>query len=201
MSEECTHDCGSCGADCPSRGQAQPESLLEKPHAGSAIKKVIAVVSGKGGVGKSLVTSLMAVNMRRREYQTAILDADITGPGTGDVPLTVFQSLPVDGLLIVTSPQELVSMIVEKAVNMAALMNVPVLGIIENMSYYICPDCGARHSIYGESHIDGIAAKHGIPVTARLPIDPKFAAACDKGTIELFENDALDQIADQIEKL
>ena len=277
MSEECTHDCGSCGADCPSRGQAQPESLLEKPHAGSAIKKVIAVVSGKGGVGKSLVTSLMAVNMRRREYQTAVLDADITGPsipkafgikekatgdasgiypvetktgikimslnlllenetdpvvwrgpiiagtvkqfwtdviwgdvdylfvdmppGTGDVPLTVFQSLPVDGLLIVTSPQELVSMIVEKAVNMAALMNVPVLGIIENMSYYICPDCGARHSIYGESHIDGIAAKHGIPVTARLPIDPKFAAACDKGTIELFENDALDQIADQIEKL
>ena len=277
MSEECTHDCSSCGANCASRGQAQSESLIEKPHAGSQIKKVIAVVSGKGGVGKSLVTSLMAVNMRRRDYQTAILDADITGPsiptafgikekatgdesgiypvetktgikimslnlllendtdpvvwrgpiiagtvkqfwtdviwedvdymfvdmppGTGDVPLTVFQSLPVNGILIVTSPQELVSMIVEKAVNMADLMNVPVLGIIENMSYYTCPDCGAEHHIYGESHIDAIAAKHEIPLVAKLPIDPKLAAACDKGTIELFENSALDQIAEILEKL
>ncbi len=278
MSEECTHDCSSCGADCPSRGaQAQPESLIEKPHAGSRIKKVIAVVSGKGGVGKSLVTSLMAVNMRRREYQTAILDADITGPsipkafgirtkatgdesgiypvdtktgikimslnlllenetdpvvwrgpiiagtvkqfwtdviwqdvdymfvdmppGTGDVPLTVFQSLPIDGILIVTSPQELVSMIVEKAVNMAGLMKIPVLGIIENMSYYTCPDCGAEHRIYGESHIDEIAAKHSIPLVAKLPIDPKLAAACDKGTIELFANDALDKIAESLEQL
>lgn len=276
MSEECTHDCGSCGASCPGRAQEQV-SFIEKPHDGSDIKKVIAVVSGKGGVGKSLVTSLMAVNMKRKEYDTAILDADITGPsipkafgikekatgdeagifpvntktgikvmslnlllenetdpvvwrgpviagtvkqfwtevvwenvdymfvdmppGTGDVPLTVFQSLPVNGILIVTSPQELVSMIVEKAVNMAKLMNIPVLGIIENMSYYKCPDCGKEHHIYGESHIEEIAAKYGIPVTAKIPIDPKLAAACDKGTIELFENDALDKVAEAIEKL
>lgn len=277
MSEECSHDCSSCSANCASRGQAQPESFIEKPHAGSDIKKVIAVVSGKGGVGKSLVTSLLAVNMRRRAYQTAILDADITGPsipkafglkekatgsesgiypvmtktgiktmslnlllenetdpvvwrgpiiagtvkqfwtdvvwedvdymfvdmppGTGDVPLTVFQSLPISGIIIVTSPQELVSMIVEKAVNMASLMQIPVLGIVENMSYYVCPDCGKEHHIYGESHIEEIAAKHGIPITAKLPIDPKLAAACDKGAIELFENQSLDSLADSLEKL
>ncbi len=276
MSEECTHNCESCGASCPSRDQEQT-SFLEKPHAGSDIKKVIAVVSGKGGVGKSLVTSLMAVNMRRKDHQTAILDADITGPsipkafglrqkatgdetgiypvstktgikvmslnlllenetdpvvwrgpiiagtvkqfwtdvvwedvdymfvdmppGTGDVPLTVFQSIPVDGIIIVTSPQELVSMIVEKAVNMARLMNVPVLGIVENMSYYKCPDCGAEHHIYGESHIEEIASKYGISVTAKLPIDPKLAAACDKGTVELFDNASLDKLADAIESL
>lgn len=276
MSEECTHDCGSCGASCPSREQEQV-SFIEKPHAGSDIKKVIAVVSGKGGVGKSLVTSLMAVNMKRRDYSTAILDADITGPsipktfgirekatgneagifpvltktgikimslnlliendtdpvvwrgpiiagtvkqfwtdviwedvdymfvdmppGTGDVPLTVFQSLPVNGIIIVTSPQELVSMIVEKAVNMARLMNIPVLGIVENMSYYKCPDCGAEHHIYGESHIEETASKYKIPVIARLPIDPRLAAACDKGTIELFENGALDMLCDSIERL
>ena len=274
MSEGCNHDCSNCSANCSSR---QPESLLEKPHVGSDIKKVIAVVSGKGGVGKSLVTSLMAVNMRRKDYQTAILDADITGPsipkafglkekatgdeagiypvltktgiktmslnlllenetdpvvwrgpiiagtvkqfwtdviwedvdfmfvdmppGTGDVPLTVFQSLPICGIIIVTSPQELVSMIVEKAVNMANLMNIPVLGIVENMSYYVCPDCGKEHKIYGESHIDEIAAKHNIPLVAKIPIDGKLTAACDKGTIELFENDALDKLADALEKI
>ncbi|MBR5786050.1 MAG: Mrp/NBP35 family ATP-binding protein [Clostridia bacterium] len=274
MSEGCNHDCSNCSANCSSR---QPESLLEKPHVGSDIKKVIAVVSGKGGVGKSLVTSLMAVNMRRKDYQTAILDADITGPsipkafglkekatgdeagiypvltktgiktmslnlllenetdpvvwrgpiiagtvkqfwtdviwedvdfmfvdmppGTGDVPLTVFQSLPICGIIIVTSPQELVSMIVEKAVNMANLMNIPVLGIVENMSYYVCPDCGKEHKIYGESHIDEIAAKHNIPLVAKIPIDGKLTVACDKGTIELFENDALDKLADALEKI
>lgn len=276
MSEECSHDCSSCSANCASRDQSKPESLIEAPHAGSEIKKVIAVVSGKGGVGKSLVTSLMAVNMKRRDYQTAILDADITGPsipkafginakatgdesgiypvesktgvkimslnlllenetdpvvwrgpiiagtvkqfwtdviwedvdfmfvdmppGTGDVPLTVFQSLPINGIIIVTSPQELVSMIVEKAVKMAGLMNIPVLGIVENMSYYVCPDCGKQHSIFGESHISEIAAKYNIPVVARLPIDQKLAAACDRGTIELFENNSLDELVDLIEK-
>ena len=264
MSEECTHDCGSCGADCPSRGQAQPESLLEKPHAGSAIKKVIAVVSGKGGVGKSLVTSLMAVNMRRREYQTAILDADITGPsipkafgikekatgdasgiypvetktgikimslnlllenetdpvvwrgpiiagtvkqfwtdviwgdvdylfvdmppGTGDVPLTVFQSLPVDGLLIVTSPQELVSMIVEKAYNMAGMMKMPVLGLVENYSYVKCPNCGKELKVFGESHIDEIAASLNVPVLGKMPIDPAYAAKVDEGAFDEIDN-------------
>lgn len=277
MSEGCNHDCSSCSANCSSRDQSKPESLIEKPHAGSDIKKVIAIVSGKGGVGKSLVTSLMAVNMKRRGYETAVLDADITGPsipkafgitekatgdgsgiypvytktgiktmslnlllenetdpvvwrgpiiagtvkqfwtdvvwedvdymfvdmppGTGDVPLTVFQSLPINGIIIVTSPQELVSMIVEKAVNMASLMNVPVLGIVENMSYFVCPNCKEKHYIYGESHINEIAAKHNIPVAAQMPIDSKLAAACDKGTIELFENDALDKIADSLEKL
>lgn len=274
---ECNHDCSNCSANCASRDANKPQSFLEQPHVGSNIKKVIAVVSGKGGVGKSLVTSLMAVNMRRKEYETAILDADITGPsipkafgltekatgdeagiypvltktgiktmslnlllenetdpvvwrgpiiagtvkqfwtdviwedvdfmfvdmppGTGDVPLTVFQSLPVNGIIIVTSPQELVSMIVEKAVNMANLMNIPVLGIVENMSYFECPDCGKKHYIYGESHIEEIAAKHNIPLVAKLPINGKLAAACDKGSIELFENNALDELANSIEKL
>ncbi len=274
---ECNHDCSNCSANCSSRESNNPQSFLEKPHVGSDIKKVIAVVSGKGGVGKSLVTSLMAVNMRRKEYETAILDADITGPsipksfgltekatgdeagiypvctktgiktmslnlllenetdpvvwrgpiiagtvkqfwtdviwedvdfmfvdmppGTGDVPLTVFQSLPINGIIIVTSPQELVSMIVEKAVNMANLMNIPVLGIVENMSYFECPDCGKKHHIYGESHIDEIASKHNIPIVAKLPINGKLAAACDKGTIELFESNALDELAESLEKL
>jgi Mrp family chromosome partitioning ATPase len=122
-------------------------------------------------------------------------------PGTGDVPLTVFQSLPVDGIVVVTTPQDLVSMIVEKAANMATLMNVPVLGLVENMSYVVCPDCGKEHKIYGESHIDEIAAKHNIPLVAKIPIDGKLTAACDKGTIELFENDALDKLADALEKI
>lgn len=274
MSEnECTHNCETCGVDCDSR---QQESLLAEANPNSNVKKVIGVVSGKGGVGKSLVTSLMAVLMRRRLHDTAILDADVTGPsipkafglkgtllgseegifpaetktgvkavsinlllendtdpvvwrgpiiagtvkqfwsdvvwgdvdfmfvdmppGTGDVPLTVFQSLPVDGIIIVTSPQELVGMIVSKAVKMAGMMNIPVLGIVENMAYYECPDCGSRHSIFGESHVAEIAKQFGIPVTAQLPINPKLAAAADKGTIELFEGDWLDKLADAIER-
>ncbi|MBR3283011.1 MAG: Mrp/NBP35 family ATP-binding protein [Ruminococcus sp.] len=271
---ECTHDCSSCGSDCSSR--QEPQSLLEKPNQMSNIGKVIGVVSGKGGVGKTLVSSLLAVSMQRLGKNVGIMDADITGPsvpmafgihtkadacefgiipakskmgidvmsvnlllenesdpvvwrgpviagvvkqfwtdviwkdieylfvdmppGTGDVPLTVFQSLPVNGIVIVTSPQELVSMIVEKAVKMAQLMNIPILGIIENMSYYECPDCGKRHNIYGESHIEEIASQYNIPVLAKLPIDPQLAKMCDQGTIELFEgewlNSAVEKIAD-----
>ncbi|MFH1512577.1 MAG: Mrp/NBP35 family ATP-binding protein [Bacillota bacterium] len=265
MSEDCTHNCQSCDKECNERTK---ESMLAKPHEYSVIKKVIAVVSGKGGVGKSLVTSLLAVQARRKHLKTAILDADITGPsiprmfglhthavgtgeglypvqsetginimslnllvdnetdpvvwrgpiiantvkqfwadviwgevdcmfidmppGTGDVPLTVFQSIPVDGVIIVTSPQELVGMIVEKAVNMAALLHIPVLGLVENMSYAACPDCGKEIRIFGESHADEIAKRHGIQTVARLPIDPKLTAACDQGKIERFEGDWLD---------
>ena len=270
---ECTHDCSTCSANCSSRTQ-KPESLIEKPNENSIIRNVIAVVSGKGGVGKSLVTSLLAVNTQRRDYRTAILDADLTGPsipkafglkerlegseqgilpavtktgiqvvslnlllenetdpvvwrgpviagtvkqfwtdvvwndvdymyvdmppGTGDVPLTVFQSLPVTGIVIVTSPQELVSMIVEKAVNMAKLMNIPVLGIVENLSYYECPECHSRHFLFGESRLEEVAAQYGIPVIARIPIEPKLSAATDKGAIELFEGDWLDGLTDAI---
>ncbi|MBQ6042946.1 MAG: Mrp/NBP35 family ATP-binding protein [Clostridia bacterium] len=270
---ECTHDCSTCSANCASRTQ-KPESLIEKPNENSIIRNVIAVVSGKGGVGKSLVTSLLAVNTQRRDYRTAILDADLTGPsipkafglkerlegseqgilpavtrtgiqvvslnlllenetdpvvwrgpviagtvkqfwtdvvwndvdymyvdmppGTGDVPLTVFQSIPVKGIVIVTSPQELVSMIVEKAVNMAKLMNIPVLGIVENLSYYECPDCHSRHFLFGESRLEEVAAQYGIPVIARIPIEPKLSAATDKGAIELFEGDWLDGLTDAI---
>ena len=273
MSENCNHDCSNCAENCASR---KPESLLAAPHAGTHIKKVIGVVSGKGGVGKSLVTALLAVGARRMGLSTAILDADITGPsipkafglrqkamgtedgifpvetktgiksmslnlllendtdpvvwrgpiiagtvkqfwtdvlwgdcdimfidmppGTGDVPLTVFQSVPLDGVVIVTSPQELVGMIVEKAVNMATMMNIPVLGLVENMSYIECPDCGKRISPFGESHLEEIAARHGIGSIARLPINPKLAAACDKGAIELFEGDWLDNMLDGITK-
>ena len=261
MSENCTHDCSSCGSSCAER--TQPQSLQAAPHAGSHIKHVIAVVSGKGGVGKSLVTSLMAVEMQRRGFKTAILDADITGPsipkvfgltdhatgdengiypvttktgikvmsmnllledaaapvvwrgpvisgavkqfwtdviwgdidymfvdmppGTGDVPLTVIQSLPMDGILVVTSPQELVSMIVEKALNMSEMMHVPVLGLIENMSYFECPPCHEKLSIFGKSHVEESAQKYDIPHTTKLPIDPEFAAHCDKGDIEGYE--------------
>lgn len=273
--ENCTHDCSSCGADCPSR-QA-PESMMEKLNDLSHVKKVIGVVSGKGGVGKSLVTSLLATTLRRRENQVAVLDADITGPsipkcfgikgramadengmypmesktgvkvmsinlllpeetapvvwrgpviagaikqfwtdvvwggvdymfvdmppGTGDVPLTVFQSLPVDGIIIVTSPQELVGMIVSKAVEMAKLMEVPVLGLVENMSYVQCPDCGKRIQVFGESHIGEVAAKYALPVLGSLPMDPTLAAACDRGVVELFQGDWLEQAADVIEGL
>ena len=270
---ECTHDCSTCGEACASR---QPESLIEAPHALSHIRHVVAVVSGKGGVGKSLVTSMLAVLANRKGQSAAILDADITGPsipktfgiherakgsedgifpvvskkgvkvmsvnlllehdtdpvvwrgpviagtvkqfwtdviwedvdflfvdmppGTGDVPLTVFQSLPVDGIVIVTSPQELVSMIVEKAVNMAKLMNVPILGLVENMSYFRCPDCGKEHAIFGESHVEEIAARFGIPTVARLPIDPELAKVCYQGLVELFEGDWLDGLSDKIEE-
>ena len=246
-----------------------PQSMLEKPHAGTNIKKVIAVMSGKGGVGKSLVTALLAVLAQRAGYKTAILDADITGPsipkafgikqnamgneegilpvesktgiklmslnlllddetapvvwrgpviagtvkqfwtdvewgdndimfidmppGTGDVPLTVFQSIPVDGIVIVSTPQELVSMIVEKAVNMAGMMNIPVLGLVENMAYVECPDCGKKIPLFGESHAEETAEKHGLQVLGSLPVNPKLAAACDAGLIELFEGTWLDE--------
>lgn len=270
--KECTNNCATCGADCESRKQ---ESLLAEANPNSNVKKVIGVVSGKGGVGKSLVTSLMAVTMRRRLVNTAVLDADVTGPsipktfglkgtlkgseegifpaetktgikvvslnlllendtdpviwrgpivagtvkqfwtdvmwgdvdymfvdlppGTGDVPLTVFQSLPLSGIIIVTSPQELVGMIVSKAVKMADMMNIPVIGIVENMAYYQCPDCGNRHSIFGESHVEEIAKEFNIPVTAQIPINAKLATACDKGMIELFEGDWLEKLADAVE--
>ncbi len=275
MSEECTHNCETCSANCSSRKE-DPQSFIEKPNQMSKIGKVIGVVSGKGGVGKSLVTSLLAVNMKRKDYSTSILDADITGPsipkafglkekaqanefgllpvrtktgidvmsinlllendtdpvvwrgpviggtvkqfwtdviwdteymfidmppGTGDVPLTVFQSIPVDGIVIVTSPQELVSMIVGKAVKMAQLMNVPIIGIVENMSYFKCEDCGKEHKIYGESHIEEIAAAHGITNISRLPINPKIAGGVDAGLIELYEGDWLDNMTDAIEAL
>ena len=270
---ECTHDCSNCGVDCASR--QQPESLLEPQNAQSDVKKVIAVVSGKGGVGKSLVTSLLAVLTQRNGKQAAILDADITGPsipkmfgirdkamgteegilpaetrtgirtmsvnlllendtdpviwrgaliagtvkqfwtdvlwgavdtmyvdmppGTGDVPLTVFQSLPVDGIIIVTSPQELVGMIVEKAVNMARMMNIPVLGIVENMSYVACPDCGRKIELFGESRTAKVALEQGIPLLARIPVDPALARECDTGVIELFNEDWMQAAVDAVE--
>ncbi|MBR0156523.1 MAG: Mrp/NBP35 family ATP-binding protein [Clostridia bacterium] len=275
MSEECTHNCETCGADCSSRQES--ESLLETPNAQSNIKKIIAVVSGKGGVGKSLVTSLLAVNAQRAGYQAAILDADITGPsipksfgirdkalgtdfgilpnkttsgieimstnlmletdttpvvwrgpviagavkqfytdviwndvdfmfvdmppGTGDVPLTVFQSLPVDGIIVVTSPQELVSMIVEKAVNMAGMMNIPVLALVENMSYFECPHCGEKTYIFGESKVEETANRHFIPMTAKLPMNTKLAAAADAGMIELYEGSWLDGVTEMLNKM
>ena len=267
---ECSHDCSSCKEDCNQRNK----SLLEKPHSGSKIKRVIGVVSGKGGVGKSLVTSLLAVTAMKKGFSTAILDADITGPsiprafglkdhamaaeegiypvesawgtavmslnllmendtdpvvwrgpviagavkqfwtdviwgerdimfidmppGTGDVPLTVFQSIPVDGIVIVTSPQELVGMIVEKAVNMARMMNIPVLGLVENMSYTVCPHCGEKLYIFGKSHVGEIAEKYGIANTVQLPIDSNLTQACDDGMIEHFECDWLDDLFDKI---
>ena len=271
--DECTHDCSSCGANCPSRGDAQ--SLSAPMNAHSDVKHVIAVVSGKGGVGKSLVTALMACKLQHKTKKAAVLDADITGPsipklfgledrqaeadergllplrgkngvqamsinlllensttpvlwrgpvlagvvkqfwtdvcwgdveymfvdmppGTGDVPLTVFQSLPVKGILIVTSPQELVGMIVEKAVRMAEMMNVPVLGIVENMSYFECPDCGKRHEIFGKSHVEEIAKKYGVSNVARLPMDPAVAAACDAGEIVRVRAEWLDGFAEQL---
>ena len=256
---DCDHQCGSCGESCAERGEAQQDFRV-KPHAQSRIGKVIGVVSGKGGVGKSLVTSLLAVALTRQGKHCAILDADITGPsiprvfglsgkahvegdglmperskggvdimsmnlllpgdsdavlwrgpiiagavkqfwsdvvwrdvdymfvdmppGTGDVPLTVFQSLPVDGIVIVTSPQELVSMIVQKAIDMARQMDIPILGLVENYSYFKCPDNNKEYKIFGESHIDAVAQRHGLKVLARLPIDPALANACDTGAIE-----------------
>lgn len=270
---ECTHDCSSCAQNCASR--TEPQDLHEKLNDLSSVKKVIAVVSGKGGVGKSLVTSAMAVELNRRGHKTAILDADITGPsipkafgiterakgnefgiipettktgidimsvnlllenttdpvvwrgpvisgtvkqfwseviwkdvdymfvdmppGTGDVPLTVFQSIPLDGIIVVASPQELVSMIVSKAVKMAELMNVPILGLVENMSYFQCPDCGKEHKIFGDSHIDKIAEEYGTRVLAKVPIDPDLAKSVDTGTVELFVGDWFENAANTIE--
>ena len=269
---ECTHDCSSCSVDCASR---KPESLLAPLNALSSVKKVIAVVSGKGGVGKSLVTSLMAVLSRRNGSQTAILDADITGPsipktfgvkekamgseegilpavtrtgirmmsvnlllendtdpviwrgslisgtvkqfwtdviwgdvdymyvdmppGTGDVPLTVFQSLPVDGTILVASPQELVGMIVGKALNMAKMMNIPVLGIVENMSYIACPDCGRKIYPFGQGKTEQVAKEFGIPLLAQLPIDPAIAKECDTGVIELYNENWMDRVMEAVE--
>ena len=273
---ECTHNCESCGENCAER-QMKPEDFLEKPHELSSVRKVVGVVSGKGGVGKSLVTSMLAVLLNRRGHHTGIMDADVTGPsipkafglhekasgmgeailpvrtktgvdvisinlllenesdpvvwrgpviagvvkqfwtdviwndvdflfvdmppGTGDVPLTVFQSIPLDGIVVVASPQELVEMVVEKAVKMARLMNIPILGIVENMSYVECPDCGRRINIFGESHVDEIAARYGLPVIAKLPLDPALASVCDKGVVELFEGDWMDSAADAVEAL
>ena len=275
MGNECTHDCSSCSASCPSRDK---QSLLEPQNSSSNIKHVIGVVSGKGGVGKSLVTSMLAVTMARRGFNTAILDADITGPsipkafglktgcvegselgmfppktktgievmslnllvdeetkpvvwrgpviagtvkqfwtdvvwndvdymfvdmppGTGDAPLTVFQSLPIDGIIVVSSPQDLVSLIVEKAMKMASLMNIKVLGLVENYSFFKCPCCGEETKIYGESNIDALAKEYGVDVLAKLPIDSSLAKLCDKGIIELMENSYMDLAADKIEEM
>ena len=273
---ECNHDCSSCSANCGER--QQPQDLIEKLNPKSSVKKVVAIVSGKGGVGKSLVTSLTACEMSRRGKRVAVLDADITGPsiprafgitkkaisdgeviypatskggidimsinllleddgapvvwrgpviasavkqfwgdvlwqdidymfidmppGTGDVPLTVFQSIPVDGIIIVTSPQELVSMIVEKAARMAEMMNVPILGLVENMSYIECSDCGKKISVFGESHIDEIAAAHNTKVLGKLPIKPEIAAAVDAGAIEgIAGGDWIAAAVDAVESL
>lgn len=274
MSETCSRSCAECGSDCAER--TAPQSLLEKPNASSHIKKVIGVVSGKGGVGKSLVSSLLTILAQRSGKRAAILDADITGPsipkvfgingraqgneqgilpaetstgiklmsinlllenssdpvvwrgpkiagavkqfwtdvcwgdvdymfvdmppGTGDVPLTVFQSLPVDGIIVVASPQELVEMIVEKAVKMARMMNIPVLGLVENMSYFECPTCHDKHYIFGKSHIAELAAQFKIESTARIPIDPSLAALCDQGKVESFCGNWLDDMTQVIIK-
>ena len=272
---ECTHDCSTCGQNCGQR--TEPESLLQKPHEQSHIKKVIGVCSGKGGVGKSMVTSLLAVAMQRMGLKVGILDADITGPsiprefglkqkaegndtgifpvrtttgidvmslnlllpndsdpvawrgpiiagavtqfwtdviwgdkdvlfidmppGTGDVMLTVCQSIPVDAAVLVSTPQELVGMIVEKSIKMVDMLNIPVIGLVENMSYVQCPDCGKKIAVFGESHVDAIARQYGIPHTAALPIDRKLAASADKGMIELTNGDWLDEIANAIDQL
>ena len=272
---ECNRDCSSCSSTCGDR--TQPQSFIEKPNQLSKIGKVIGIVSGKGGVGKTMVSSMLAVGMQRLGKNVGILDADITGPsvpkafgvkgkadanefgiipakskmgidvmsinlllenesdpvvwrgpviagvvkqfwtdviwkdvdylfvdmppGTGDVPLTVFQSLPVDAIVIVTSPQELVSMIVEKAVKMAKLMNIPILGIVENMSYFECPDCHKRINVFGDSHIESIAAEYSIPLLAKIPICTDLAKMCDSGTIELYEGDWIDPALNEIEKL
>ena len=270
MAEECNHDCSSCGTTCGD--DTRKQDLHEKPHELSNIRHVVAVVSGKGGVGKSLVTGLMSVAMARKGCHVGIMDADITGPsipkmfgvdeeirgnqngaypvstaggidivsmnllldnntdpvvwrgpiisgvvkqfwhdfiwndidymfidmppGTGDVPLTVFQSLPIDGIIVVTTPQDLVSMIVKKALGMARLMKVPVLGIVENMSYVKCPHCGEEIRIFGDSHVEEIAAKENIPVIARIPIDPEMTGFFDTGKAEYYESTFMEGLKD-----
>ena len=273
MSENCTHDCSSCSSNCASR---KKESFLKQPHKDSSIKKVIGVVSGKGGVGKSLTTSLLAAYAQKQGFSVGIMDADITGPsiphmfgvtermsgdengintvlspsgmqmvsmnlvlddetspviwrgmvisgtvmqfwtdviwkdvdllfidmppGTGDVPLTVFQSIPISGIVIVTTPQDLVKMVVEKAVNMAKIMNIPVLGLVENMSYLSCPDCGKKIEIFGASKAQRIANEYGIPAIAQMPLDAKISAYADAGRIEDYEGmDALKDVFAQIQ--
>ncbi len=274
MSESCSGNCSSCSSNCSSK-DAQDMRIPSGPF--SNVKKVIGVVSGKGGVGKSLVTSLLASAMQARGNACAVLDADITGPsipksfgiktrakadetgllpeesklgvkimsinllleseespvvwrgpvisgviqqfwkdvawgdvdymfvdmppGTGDVSLTVFQNLPVDGIIIVTSPQDLVTMIVKKAFNMAKLMDIPVLGLVENMSYVVCPDCGKEIKVFGESKIDEIAAEMGVPVLAKIPIDPKTASLVDKGAIELADDKCVASAVDFLSKM
>lgn len=271
--ENCTHNCESCGVDCPSRSQ---ESIIQKTNGQSRVKKVIGVVSGKGGVGKSMVTSLLALEAARTGKKVGILDADLTGPsipkafglhdravgddtgvypvetrsgikvisinlllenetdpvvwrgpviagtvtqfwtevnwgevdylfvdmppGTGDVPLTVFQSLPVDGIVVVTSPQELVSMIVEKAVKMANLMNVPILGLVENMAYFTCPDCGKKIEPFGRSRLTETAEAFGIGSTAQMPMDPALSALCDQGSIESYGGEPLKALFSKIDQ-
>lgn len=270
---ECTHDCSSCSSNCADR--KEPQSFLKPMNKNSNIKKVIGVVSGKGGVGKSLVSCLLAAKCQKAGLKVGVLDADVTGPsvpksfgitskamqdetgllptvtktgvkmmsinllledvnspvvwrgpvisgvieqfwtdvnwgeldylfvdmppGTGDVALTVFQSLPVDGIVIVTTPQDLVKMIVNKAFNMAKIMNVPVLGLVENMSYYQCPDCGKKHNIFGESQIDETAAELGVPVLAKLPIDPNVAKLVDEGRVEDVECPQLDEFVSALD--
>ncbi|NMA79695.1 MAG: Mrp/NBP35 family ATP-binding protein [Clostridiales bacterium] len=276
MSENCSQNCSSCSENCTDRTEQQMD-FSEQLNEMSCVRKVIGIVSGKGGVGKSLVTSMLAVTMNRRGYNSAVLDADITGPsipkafglkekatasefglfpvksktgidimsvnlllendtdpvvwrgpvianmvkqfwtdviwndvdfmfvdmppGTGDVPLTVFQSIAVDGIIIVTSPQELVSMIVSKAVKMANMMNIPIIGLVENMSYFRCPDNGKDYKIFGDSHIEEIANEYNLNVLAKLPIDPKLSAACDKGMIELIDGDFMDSVAHVLEEM
>lgn len=275
MAEECTHDCSTCSSACSER--ETPEDMREAAHPASQIKKVIAVMSGKGGVGKSLVSALLAVSLNRRGYKVGVMDADVTGPsiprafgvserakgdesalypvkskmgveimslnlllendtdpvvwrgpiiasavlqfwtqvawgpldfliidmppGTGDVPLTVFQSIPVDGIVCVETPQRLVSMIVDKAAKMANMLNVPLLALVENMSYIECPDCKKRVEIFGASRAEEDARRFGISNVARLPLEAKLSAACDAGAIELFEGDWLDGVSDALATL
>ncbi len=273
MSEKCSHNCSSCSSNCSSRKE---ESLLKQPHKKSKIKKVIGVVSGKGGVGKSLTTSLLASYAQKQGLSVGIMDADITGPsiphmfgvtdritgdengintvlspsgmqmvsmnlllddesspviwrgmvisgtvmqfwtdviwkdvdllfidmppGTGDVPLTVFQSIPISGIVIVTTPQDLVKMVVEKAVNMAKIMHVPVLGLVENMSYLVCPDCGKKMEIFGHSKAEEIAAEYGIPAVAKMPLDANISTLADAGRIEDYDGAALADVFEMIKK-
>lgn len=275
MSETCNNDCGSCAEGCDDRTQEQTD-FSAKLNELSKVKKVYGIISGKGGVGKSLVTSMLAASMNKKGYKTAVLDADITGPsipklfgitgsaaqndsgllpalskqgtkimsvnlllanntdpvvwrgpivanvvkqfwtdviwgevdymfidmppGTGDVPLTIFQSLPVDGVIVVTSPQDLVSMIARKAVKMAEMMDIPIIAMVENMSYYKCPDCNSIHNIFGQSNIEAVAKEHNIDLIAKLPIDSKLAELSDKGEIEDFEGNQLQKIIEYIEK-
>lgn len=272
MADKCSHDCSSCGESCSSRDK---KSLLKSPHQFSDIKKVIAVVSGKGGVGKSMTCALLAAAAQNRGNVTAVMDADITGPsvpkmfgvhdratgsengilpviseggvqimsmnvlleneaepvvwrgslisgtvlqfwtdviwtgvdimfidmppGTGDVPLSVFQSIPVSGIVVVTTPQDLVEMIVKKAVNMASMMSVPVLGLVENMSYFECPDCKKKHEIFGASKVEGLAKKFGVPAFAKMPIDPAISRVADSGKIASADTDSLKEVFKAIE--